>query len=428
MEISVNITDANIKQKFLKNKNIDTRLRDAHDRLHALDRSSGTGWVELASMITEEEINAIKQAAEKIKEQSKILVVIGIGGSYAGIKAGLDALGGNKENCPEIMFMGTTFSASELTNCLTAVKENDASVCVISKSGTTTESLVAFNLIENYFKKKYKKGAEYKNRIYVITDYEKGYLREVATREGYASFIIPRTVGGRYSVLSPVGLLPLCTAGINIEEILEGAKETYKNCFMLNDQNPAYLYALARNILHTKYNKMIEVLTSFDDRLVGFYEWYKQLFAESEGKDGKGLFVSSLTYSTDLHSFGQFLQQGSPVLFETFLDIMKPEKDIKLENIDVSSPIAGLEGVNLSDVIGATKKGVLDAHKKAGVPIINIKIDELNERAFGALVQFFELSCAVSGYLLGVNPFDQPGVEEYKKNTRENFNSFVKQN
>lgn len=420
--INVDISLSGVQERELRNKKYDKLLRIAHDNLHALDRSKGTGWVELPILTSEAELEQIKEIGERIKTQAELLIVIGIGGSYAGIKAGLEMLN-KKDSCPRVKFMGTTFSATELTECLEEAKNKEVAVCVISKSGTTTETLVAFNLIENLIKKKYRKGAEYKNRIYVITDYEKGYLRELATKENYTALIIPRTVGGRYSVLTPVGLLPFYVAGLDIQKILEGAQNAYKECFNLNLDNPAYRYALVRYILHTKKKKAIEVMASFDDRLSAFYEWYKQLFAESEGKDGKGLFVSSLTYSTDLHSFGQFIQDGSPILFETFLEISKPNKDLKLEGFAKDNPLMVLEGKSLSELIKATTIGVVKAHQKAGVPIIKITTDCLNEFSFGELVQFFETSCAVSGYLLGVNPFNQPGVEEYKNNTREKLNN-----
>lgn len=418
MAINVDIQDSKIKSAWLKDKKFLKALRLAHDNLHSLDRSQGTGWVELPNLTTEIEIENIKTIAQDIKNRCDVFVVVGIGGSYAGTKAALEMLEVN--GTPEIIFMGTTFSAKDITSVMEKIKDKEVCVCAISKSGGTSETLVSFSFLENYLKKKYKKNKEYANRIFIITDYEKGYLRELSVKEGYTSLVIPRTVGGRYSVLSAVGLLPLAVGGINIEKLLEGAKTAYKNYFVMNlSDNNAYLYGAARNILYSKGGKQIEVLASFDDRLSAFNEWFKQLFAESEGKDKKGLFVSSLTYSTDLHSFGQFLQEGSPIIFETMITINKPSCDIKIENLDLNSPIAMMDGKLLSEVVKATETGVLAAHKKANLPIIKIQIDELNEFTIGELFYFFEISCAVSAYLTGVNPFNQPGVESYKKETKE---------
>lgn len=414
--IKLDFSDARVAERELKSKKMWQKLRLAHDNLHSLDRSSGTGWVELPVLTSDTDLEEIEKLATSVKEKCEVMVVIGIGGSYAGIKAGLEMVG-SKSNV-EIVFMGTTFSAREITSVLEKIANKEASVCVISKSGGTSETLVAFSFIENYFKKKYKAGGEYKNRVFIITDYEKGHLRELANTEGYKAMVIPRTVGGRYSVLTPVGLFPFAVAGFDIKSVIEGAKSAHNNYFVLSlEDNDAYRYAQTRHILNRK-GKNTEVFASFDDRLGAFYEWLKQLFAESEGKDNKGMMVSSLTYSTDLHSFGQFLQEGTPMLIETMISINKPAMDITIEKLRDSSPIKVMDGKKLSEVILATQKGVLAAHKKAKLPIIKIEVDELNEFTLGELFYFFELSCATACYLTGVNPFNQPGVESYKAETR----------
>ena len=419
--IKLDFSDSRVSDKELKSKKNLQKLRGAHDNLHSLDRSTGTGWVELPVLTSDADLEQIEMLASEVKQKCKVMVVIGIGGSYAGVKAGIEMVG--SKSGVEIVFMGTTFSAREITLVMDKIKDKEACVCVISKSGGTSETLVAFSFIENHFKKKYKAGGEYKNRVFIITDYEKGHLRELANQEGYRAMIIPRTVGGRYSVLTPVGLFPFAVAGFDIKSVMQGAKSAHNNYFVLSlEENDAYHYALTRHILNQK-GKQIEVLASFDDRLSAFYEWYKQLFAESEGKDQKGMMVASLTYSTDLHSFGQFLQEGTPIILETMLSITKPALDITIEKLRDSSPIKVMDGKKLSEVVSATQKGVLEAHKKAKLPIIKIEVDELNEFTLGELFYFFEISCATACYLTGVNPFNQPGVESYKAETRVALNS-----
>ena len=288
------------------------------------------------------------------------------------------------------------------------------------RSGTTTETAIAFEMVEAFMKKKYKKGSEYKKRIFITTDYEVGYLREIANSEGYTSFIIPRTVGGRYSVLSAVGLFPMAVAGINIEKVINGAINAYQYNFEFNTNlNPAYRYGAVRYLMYAKNRKLVELTTSFDDRMTGLLDWHRQLFAESEGKNGKGMFVSTSKYTTDLHSIGQFVQQGTPLLFETIFTCVQPEEDFKLENISEHSPVAYLEGKLLSEVNNSAKLGVIKAHSEAKVPVVEIKIDNLNEETYGELVYTLETACAISGLMLGINPFDQPGVEAYKKYMRE---------
>ena len=416
--ITVNTSGTKLTEKYILSGKIQKKVKMAHESLHGFDKSCGTGWVDLPTEISKTEINTIKDFAKSIQEMCDLFIVIGIGGSYAGANAGLEIF--KKANPKtDVAFLGTSFNAKEIQKVLDIAKTKDVCVNVISKSGETTETAVTFQIIEELMKKKYKKG-EYRKRIFVTTDYEKGSLRETATKEGYASFVIPRTIGGRYSVFTPVGLLPLAVGGINIEKVLQGAKVAQSYCSE-NDatKNPAYQYALARYYNHTKGKKSVEVVASFDGRLKAFFEWFKQLFAESEGKDKKGLFVSSLNYSTDLHSFGQFVQEGSPILFETIIDIKKQNADILLDKVKETSPVYYLNGKSLSEIERATLNGVIEAHKLAGVPVITIEVEELNEETFGELLYFFMVACGMSAYMLGVNPFNQPGVEAYKQKTRE---------
>lgn len=418
--IEVDIQKAHLKNRELEAKPIQKLLRRAHDNLRALDRSIGTGWVDLPLNTSKTDIQNIKRLAKEIQDKCDVLVVIGIGGSYLGAYSAIKML--KRQPKTEIKFLGLDFNAYEVIKTLEDLKQKDVCVNVISKSGTTTETLIAFELVEAYMKKRYKRKDEYKSRIIVTTDYEKGYLRNLCTTENYQSLVLPRTVGGRYSVLTPVGLLPMSVAGINIEKVMAGAKTAYEYCFEYNViENPAYKYAVARYLLNKKAKKQIELTTTFDDRMLGLLSWHQQLFAESEGKDRKGLFVSTARYSTDLHSLGQFVQDGNPILFETILDVKLPEEDLKLENISAISPVGYLEGRLLSEVNKSAMSGVIEAHSRAKTPVIQIKVDTLNDETFGELVFFFETACAVSAWLIGVNPFDQPGVESYKKHMRENL-------
>ena len=267
--------------------------------------------------------------------------------------------------------------------------------------------------------KKYKKKDEYKQRIFVTTDANKGYLKGYADKVGYQTFVVPDNIGGRYSVLSAVGLLPMAVAGINITKVLDGAKTAYKDCFVFDiDTNPAYKYAVTRFLMQAKERKLVEVLCNFDTRLKEFGEWYKQLFAESEGKDKKGLFVSSLNYSTDLHSFGQYIQEGTPMVFETFIKVKEPETDIVLSGLE-ESPVPFLNGKTVDFVNKSAELGTIKSHQNAKVPIIQIEVDRIDEENYGYLVYFFETACAMSGIMIGVNPFNQPGVEGYKSEMRQ---------
>lgn len=416
--IEVNIENARISEKDLTSGGVLKLVRKAHETIRNMDRSIGTGWVELPTSISKTDILNLKRIAKGVQESSQVLLVIGIGGSYLGAESAIKML--KRETKTQIIFLGTDLNAYNIIKTLDYCKNKSVSVNCISKSGTTTETAIAFEIVESFMKKKYKKGSEYKKRIFITTDYEVGYLREIANSEGYTSFIIPRTVGGRYSVLSAVGLFPMAVAGINIEKVINGAINAYQYNFEFNTNlNPAYRYGAVRYLMYAKNRKLVELTTSFDDRMTGLLDWHRQLFAESEGKNGKGMFVSTSKYTTDLHSIGQFVQQGTPLLFETIFTCVQPEEDFKLENISEHSPVAYLEGKLLSEVNNSAKLGVIKAHSEAKVPVVEIKIDNLNEETYGELVYTLETACAISGLMLGINPFDQPGVEAYKKYMRE---------
>lgn len=418
--VEISIENSRISEKELTSGGVMKLVRKAHEVIRNADRSMGTGWVEIPQNTTRTDILNIKKIAKSVQEDSDCLLVLGIGGSYLGAESAIRML--KRDTKIEIIFLGTDLNSYKLLKTLDYCKNKRVSVNCISKSGTTTETAICFELVEAFMKKKYKKNNEYRRRIYITTDAENGYLREVSTKEHYQTFVIPKTVGGRYSVLTPVGLFPMAVAGINIEKVMNGAREAYNYCYELNDTlNPAYKYGAMRYLMYVKNRKLVELTTSFDDRLTGLLDWHKQLYAESEGKNGKGLFVSTAKYTTDLHSIGQFVQEGTPLLFETIFDCHQPEEDFMLENVSEDSPIRYLEGKLLSEVNKNAEKGVIKAHAEAKVPIIQIQIDNLNEESYGELVYTLETACAISGLMLGVNPFNQPGVEAYKKYMRANF-------
>lgn len=414
--VEVNIKNSRISEKELGG--VMKLVRRAHEVIRNNDRSIGSGWVDLPVQTTRTEILNIKRMAKAVQEDSDCLLVLGIGGSFLGAESAIKML--KRDTKIEIIFLGTDLNSYKLLKTLDYCKNKRVSVNCISKSGKTTETAICFELVEAFMKKKYKKNNEYRKRIYITTDANDGYLREVATKEKYPTFEIPKTVGGRYSVLTPVGLFPMAVAGINIEKVINGAQVAYKDNFNLDsDLNPAYKYGATRYLMYVKNRKLIELTTSFDDRMVSLLDWHKQLFAESEGKNGKGLFVATARYTTDLHSIGQFVQEGTPMLFETIFDCRQPEEDFMLENISDNSPVKYLEGKLLSDVNKNAEKGVIKAHSEVKVPIIQIQIDNLNEESYGELVYMLETACAISALMLGVNPFNQLGVEAYKKYMRE---------
>lgn len=394
-----------------------------------LENKSGAGndflgWVDLPKNYDKEEFVRIQKAAEKIKNDSEILIVIGIGGSYLGAKAAIEFLSNTFYNNqdksvrkgPQIFFAGTNMSPVYLKHLLDLVGDKDFSINVISKSGTTTEPAIAFRVFKEKLEKKYGK-KESAKRIYATTDKAKGALKNLSTSEGYETFVVPDNVGGRFSVLTAVGLLPIAVAGINIQELMDGAAaamEDYSNKNFY--ENDAMIYAATRHILYNK-GKNIEILTNYEPRLHFIAEWWKQLFAESEGKDGKGIYPTSADFSTDLHSIGQSIQEARRTMFETVLLIDKPEEDILInkEEVDLDG-LNYISGKTLDYVNKQAAKGVILAHVTGNVPNLVITIPEATPFNLGYLFYFFEKAVAIGGYMLGINPFDQPGVEEYKKN------------
>jgi len=385
-------------------------LEDGRNRLWS-GKEAFTGWVELPFDYDRNELNDILKTAETIKKQCEVFIVIGIGGSYLGAQAAISALKTGKEDAPEIYFAGQNLSGTYHQELLEKIKGKELCLCVISKSGTTTESSVAFSILKDELYKKYGK-AEAAKRIYAITDAEKGILREETRKEGYVSYVVPDDIGGRYSVLTAVGLLPIAVAGINVEEMLLGAESAAKAA--KEKDADAERMAAARLTLLNR-GKMIEVYEYYEPRLQFFAEWLKQLFGESEGKDGKGIFPAALQFSTDLHSMGQFLQDGNQIFFETVLNVINPPGDLTVPE----SAGELLAGRSMNSINQAAVEGVIAAHEATGVPIIKLEIPELTPYYFGQMVYFFETTCALSGYLNGVNPFDQPGVESYKSEMRK---------
>ena len=382
------------------------------------------GWVDLPENYDKDEFARIKKAAEKIKNDSEVLIVIGIGGSYLGAKAAIEFLSHSfynnlpkdKRKTPEIYFAGTNMSGVYLQHLIEVVGDRDFSVNVISKSGTTTEPAIAFRVFKKMLEEKYGK-EEAAKRIYATTDKEKGALKTLATAEGYETFVVPDNVGGRFSVLTAVGLLPIAAAGINIDELMAGAKDAMNDFSKKDmDENQALQYAAVRNILHRK-GKDLELMVNYEPRVHYLAEWWKQLFGESEGKDGKGLYPTSADFSADLHSLGQYIQEGQRLFFETVVSIGKPEVEFVIEsdkdNLDGLNFIAGK---TLDYVNKKATDGVILAHIDGNVPNLGVNIPEATPYHLGYTFYFFEKACGVSGYLLGVNPFDQPGVEAYKKN------------
>lgn len=381
------------------------------------------GWIDLPVDYDKEEFARIKKAAARIQADSDVLVVIGIGGSYLGARAAIEALRHSFYNSvdksirktPEIYYAGSNISSTYMAHLLQVIGDRDFSINIISKSGTTTEPGIASRIFKKKLVEKYgKEGAA--KRIYATTDKAKGALKTLATEEGYETFVVPDDVGGRFSVLTAVGLLPIAVAGCDIDALMVGAAKAMNDFKADFDNNDCYKYAALRNIMYNK-GKAIELLVSYDPSFCMMSEWYKQLFGESEGKDNKGLFPSSVVFSTDLHSMGQFIQQGSRVMFETVVDIKKPKQDLFLEedkeNLD---GLNFLTNQNMSVVNRKAFEGTVLAHTEGGVPNIILELEDTTEKSLGYLIYFFEKACAVSGYLLGVNPFNQPGVESYKSN------------
>ncbi|EYE87981.1 glucose-6-phosphate isomerase [Fervidicella metallireducens AeB] len=401
-------------------------IDDAHKKIHNRtgEGSDFLGWVDLPENYDKDEFDRIVKAAEKIRSNSDVLLVIGIGGSYLGARAAMEMLNHSFYNLvskeirrsPEIYFVGNNISSVYLRDLLDVIDGKEISVNVISKSGTTTEPAIAFRIFKEYMENKYGKDGA-KERIYATTDKEKGALKKLADAEGYETFVIPDDVGGRYSVLTAVGLLPIAVSGIDIKEIMKGAKDGLKEYSNMDiENNPAYIYAAARNILYKK-GKKIELMVNYEPALHYFSEWWKQLFGESEGKEGKGIFPASVDFSTDLHSMGQYIQEGERSLFETVINVEKVREDITIkEEKDNIDGLNFLSGKTMDFVNKKAFQGTVLAHNDGGVPNLIINIPELTPYYFGKLVYLFEKACGISGYMLGVNPFNQPGVEAYKKN------------
>ncbi|MBR7038428.1 MAG: glucose-6-phosphate isomerase [Oscillospiraceae bacterium] len=378
------------------------------------------GWLTLPTDYDKDEFARIKAAAKKIQSNSEVLIVIGIGGSYLGARAAIEFLksplyNSLKKDTPDIYYVGNCIEPTYLNEVISLVEGRDFSVNVISKSGTTTEPALAFRVFKRLVEERYGKDGA-KDHIFATTDKARGTLKELSDTEGYETFVVPDDVGGRFSVLTAVGLLPIAVAGCDIDALMQGAADAQRDFAAPFAENDCYKYAAIRNILNRK-GKQVEMLVAYDPAFALMNEWYKQLFGESEGKDNKGLLPTSCIFSTDLHSMGQFIQQGSRLMFETIVDIKKPKKDFFLEKDE-----ANLDGLNflcgqdMSVVNRKAQEGTILAHTEGGVPQVILEMADCTEHSLGYLIYFFEKACAVSGYVLGVCPFDQPGVESYKRN------------
>ncbi len=397
------------------------QVEAAHKQLEAKNGpgSDFLGWMTLPRDYDKEEFARIKAAAAKIREDSDVLVVAGIGGSYLGARAVVEAVKGMYHNELEdglkIYFCGNSISPTYLNNIISLCKGKRFSINVISKSGTTTETSLAFRVLRELLEKEM--GVEEANkRIYATTDRAKGTLKQLADAQGWPTFVVPDDVGGRYSVLSAVGLLPIAAAGIDIDALMQGAADAMERFSVLSPDNDAYKYAAIRNILYRK-GKAVEILECYEPDFTLMNEWYKQLFGESEGKDNKGLFPASCIFSTDLHSMGQFIQEGARIMFETIVDVKKPAQDLFIDPLEGNfDGLNFLANQNMSVVNRKAMEGTILAHTDGGVPEVLIEVDDLSAYNVGCLIYFFWRACACSGYLLSVNPFNQPGVESYKKN------------
>ena len=422
--IKLNYQNSGIEdEEILKYEGKIVKIQSDLDR-KSTDMKEFVGWMELPTNYDKEEFERIKLAAKKIRNDSDVLVVIGIGGSYLGARAVIDSithtfynsLDDAKRGGPAIVYAGNNMSPHYINDLLELVAGKDISINVISKSGTTTEPAIAFRIFREVLETKY--GVEEaRKRIYVTTDKERGALKGLATEEHYETFVIPDNVGGRYSVLTAVGLLPIAAAGVDIDKLMEGARNAQKRYSEPNlAKNDCYKYAVIRNLLH-KDGKDIEILVNYEPKLHFFTEWWKQLYGESEGKEGKGIFPAGVDFSTDLHSMGQYIQEGKRILFETVLNIenVNSDIDIKLEENNADG-LNYLAGKTLGYVNNKAMEGTVLAHVTGNVPNLRIDIEKLDEEHMGELIYFFEKACAISGGILGVDPFNQPGVEEYKKN------------
>ena len=422
--IKLNLENSGVNEKDILKYS--QQVYDIHNKMNenADNNDEFLGWINLPTKYDKKEFSRIKQAAEKIRKDSDILVVIGIGGSYLGARAVIESLTHTfsnmipveKRKAPKILYAGNNLSPTYINDLIEVIGDSDISINVISKSGTTTEPAIAFRIFREILENKY--GIqEARKRIYVTTDKSRGALKKLSKEEEYETFVIPDNIGGRYSVLTPVGLLPIAVAGIDIDKLMYGARLAQEK---YNDDNlkynDCYRYAVARNVLY-KRDKLIEILVNYEPKMHYFTEWWKQLFGESEGKEGKGIFPAGVDFTTDLHSMGQYIQQGMRDIFETVICINNYNSDIVIktdgDNLDGLNYLAGKK---LSYVNEKAMEGTIEAHVSGLCPNILLEIEELSEESIGHLIYFFEKACAVSGQILGINPFNQPGVEEYKKN------------
>ena len=403
-----------------------TKVAEIHEELHrkAEDENEFLGWLDLPTNYDKKELEKIKKAAKKIQNDSEILVVIGIGGSYLGARAVIEALTHtfynylpkDQRKTPQILYVGNNLNPNYINDLIELIGNRDLSINVVSKSGTTTEPAIAFRIFRELLENKYGL-KEAKKRIFVTTDAQKGALKQIADEEGYTTFVIPDNIGGRYSVLTAVGLLPIATAGISVEELLNGARFAQEKYLDKNlKYNDCYKYAVMRNLLYES-EKNIEILVSYEPKMHYMIEWWKQLFGESEGKEGKGIYPTGAEFTTDLHSLGQYIQEGRRNLFETVINIKESESDMAIhQDEDNLDELNYLAEKSLDYVNKKAMEGTIQAHVEGGVPNIVINMDALNAYNLGHLIYFFELACAMSGKLLGINPFNQPGVEKYKTN------------
>ncbi len=404
-------------------------VAQAHDELHkkSKDKKEPLGWLEWPTKYDKRELEKLKKAAKKIQSDSEVLLVIGIGGSYLGARAVIEALTHTFYNylpkeqrkTPQILYVGNNLSPNYINDIIDLIGNRDLSINVISKSGTTTEPAIAFRIFRELLENKYGL-KEAKKRIYVTTDKKDGALKQIADQEDYTTFVIPSNIGGRYSVLTPVGLLPIAAAGIDIDKLLEGARFAEEKYLDKNlKYNDCYKYSVIRNMLY-KNQKGVEILVSYEPKLHYIIEWWKQLFGESEGKGGKGIYPTGAEFTTDLHSLGQYIQEGRRFLFETTINIKESATDIKInQDEDNLDELNYLTNKGLDEINKKAMEGVIKAHEDGDVPNLIITMDKLDAYNLGHLIYFFELACAMSGTLLGVNPFNQPGVEKYKSNMFE---------
>ena len=422
--VKFNFENSSINERMIYE--MESVVSENHKKLHDNPNieTDFRGWIDLPENYNKEEFERIKKAANKIQSDSDVLVVIGIGGSYLGARAVIEAvtncfnnmLPAKKRKMPMIVYAGNNLSSNYLTDLLNLIGERDISINVISKSGTTTEPAIAFRVLREAIETKY--GVEEaKKRIYVTTDKKRGALKGLADQEGYETFVIPDNVGGRFSVLTAVGLLPIATAGVDIDKLMQGARDARAKYMDPSVKfNDCYKYAVVRNLIYNS-GKKVEVLANYEPQLHYMTEWWKQLYGESEGKDGKGIFPAGVDLTTDLHSMGQYIQDGERILMETVLAVEEPNSDIIVkEDAENTDGLNYLAGKGLDYINKKAMEGTIEAHVTGNVPNMKITIDKLDEENLGHLIYFFEKACAMSGLILGVNPFNQPGVEEYKSN------------